>query len=116
MAGKQFLLGWPKSPFSFFHRTKDMFFIFTNNFNDLDVLSMSAISRYRLLVGRGPGAAEHLPMHETAPQQRIIWPKYQQYQDISQATFGMFDQSQNLLHTLHKSFIFFPFQLHFYLP
>ena len=27
-----------------FHKTKDTFFIFTNNFIDLDILSMSAIS------------------------------------------------------------------------
>ena len=39
------LLGWPKSPFSFFCKIKDIFFIFTNNFIDLDILSMSAISR-----------------------------------------------------------------------
>ena len=39
------LLGWPKSPYVFFHKTKDTFFIFTNNFIDLDILSMLAISR-----------------------------------------------------------------------
>ena len=37
------ILSWPKSSFSFFHKTKDTFFIFTNNFIRLDILS-SAIS------------------------------------------------------------------------
>ena len=49
------LLGWPKSPFSFFSKIKETFFIFTNNFVDLDILSMSAISCYWLLVPRGQG-------------------------------------------------------------
>ena len=49
------LLGWPKSLFSFFHKIKDKFFIFTNNFIDLDILSMSAISCYWPLVGRVRG-------------------------------------------------------------
>ena len=72
-----FIGGWPKSPFSFFCEIKDIFFIFTDNFIDLDILSISAISHYWLLVGRGPGAAKHLPVHETAPRQRIIWPECQ---------------------------------------
>ena len=38
-------LDWLKGPY-FFHKIKDTFFIFTNNFIDLDVLSISAISRY----------------------------------------------------------------------
>ena len=38
------ILGWPKSPFSFFCKIKDMVFIFTNNFIDLDILRMSAVS------------------------------------------------------------------------
>ena len=39
------LLGWPKSPFSFFCKIKDTFFIFTNNYIDLGILSTSAIFR-----------------------------------------------------------------------
>ena len=50
-----FLLGWPSSLFSFFHEMTDTFFIFTNNFIDLDILSISAISPCWLLVGRGQG-------------------------------------------------------------
>ena len=34
---------------------KDTFLIFTNNFIDLDILSMSAISHYGLLVNIGQG-------------------------------------------------------------
>ena len=52
-------------------------------------------------------AAEHLVMHRTAPQQKIIWPKGQWYQETSQTTFDTFNQLQYLLHTLHKSFFFF---------
>ena len=39
------VLGWPEGSFSFFCKTEDTFFIFTNNFIDLDVVNMSAISR-----------------------------------------------------------------------
>ena len=50
----QMLLGRPKSLLRFsFCKIKDTVFIFTNNFIDLDILTMSAISRYWLLVGRG---------------------------------------------------------------
>ena len=38
------VLGWPKSPSSFFRKIKGTFFMFTNNFIDLGILSMSAIS------------------------------------------------------------------------
>ena len=34
------ILGWTKSPFGFTHKIKDTFLIFTNNFIDLDILSM----------------------------------------------------------------------------
>ena len=47
------LLGWLKSLLLFFYKIKDIFFIFINNFIDLDILSMLAISHYRFLVGRG---------------------------------------------------------------
>ena len=64
-----------KLRYVFLRKIKDTFFVFTNNFFDLDIWSMSAVSRYWLLVGRGQGAAKHLPVHETAPQQRSIWPE-----------------------------------------
>ena len=51
-SGRWYWVG-QNSPFSFFHKIKDTFFIFTNNFIDLDILSMLAVSRYWLLVGRG---------------------------------------------------------------
>ena len=53
-----YVLGWPKSPFSFFHKMKDTFFIFTNNCIDLDILNISALSRYWLLVGGGQGCCK----------------------------------------------------------
>ena len=43
MLMQDIVLGWPKSPFSFFHKIKDTFRIF-NNFIDLDILSLLAIS------------------------------------------------------------------------
>ena len=47
-------IGLAKKSVTFFsHKIKDTFFIFINNFIDLDILSMSAISCYWLLVGRG---------------------------------------------------------------
>ena len=69
------VLGWPKSPFGFFCKIKDTFFIFINNFTDLDILGMLATSCYWLLVGGGQGAAKYLPMHKTAPQQMSVVPK-----------------------------------------
>ena len=50
------MLGWPKSLLHFSCKIKEIFFfIFTNNFIDLDILSMLAISHYWILVGRGQG-------------------------------------------------------------
>ena len=40
----EILLGWPRSPYDFFHNIKSTFFIFTSNFIDLDILSTLAIS------------------------------------------------------------------------
>ena len=39
-----------KVRYVFFRKIKDTFFIFTNNFIDFNILGMSAISRYWLLV------------------------------------------------------------------
>ena len=58
-----FVLGGPKSQFNFFHKIKDTFFPVTI---DLGIWGMSAVSCYWLLVGRGQGAATHLPVHQTA--------------------------------------------------
>ena len=49
------VLGWPKGLYDFFHKIKDTFSIFTNNFFDLDILNMLAISHYWLLLGRDQG-------------------------------------------------------------
>ena len=78
------ILGWPKSPVSLFHKIKGAFFIFTNNFIDLDILNMSTITHYWLLVVEVRSVPKHLSIHKTAPQQRIIWPKWQEYQETSQ--------------------------------
>ena len=40
---------------SLFGKIRDTFFIFTNNFIYLDILTMSTVSHYWLLVGRGQG-------------------------------------------------------------
>ena len=47
---RSIIFGWPKCPFSFFHKIKDTIFILNNNFIDLDILSMSAISHLVLLI------------------------------------------------------------------
>ena len=71
------ILGWPKSLVRFVYKVKTTFFTFTNNFIDLDMLSVSAISCYWVPVVEPRGAAKHLLMHKAAPQQRLIWPKCQ---------------------------------------
>ena len=42
-------------PYISFCKRKNTFFTFTNNFIDLDILSMLSIAHYWLLVGRGQG-------------------------------------------------------------
>ena len=51
---------------------------------DLDILGMAAPSPSWLLVGRGRGAADRCPLHETVLQQGILWPKCQRDQEMSQ--------------------------------
>ena len=41
-------MDWLKCLYGFFHKIKDTFFIFTNNFIDLDILSTGAISHVKL--------------------------------------------------------------------
>ena len=41
---KQIYIGLAKISIWFFHKIEDTFFIFMNNFIDLDILSVSAIS------------------------------------------------------------------------
>ena len=61
------LMYWVGQKVHYVFSIKDTFFTFTNTFIDLDILSMSAISCYWLLVGRDWGAAKHLPMHYDSP-------------------------------------------------
>ena len=58
--------------FSFLCKIKVKFFIFIKNFIDLNILNMLAISCYWILVGRGQGAAKHLPMHKTAHNKELF--------------------------------------------
>ena len=46
--GQTQILDWLKCLYGFFHKIKDTFFIFTNNFIDLDILSTGAISHVKL--------------------------------------------------------------------
>ena len=50
--GINVLLGWPKSPFSFFHKVEDTWFIFTNSFIDLDILSTLAVERPGVMLNK----------------------------------------------------------------
>ena len=70
-------MGWSKSLGFFFLKAKDMFLIFTNNSIDLDILSVLLSPAIALLWVQARGAANHLPVHQAAPQHRIIWPKCQ---------------------------------------
>ena len=65
-----------KSLFSFSHKIKDTFFIFTNNFIDLDILSMSAISCYWPLVGRGQGCCLTSSNAKDSPTAKNYLPKF----------------------------------------
>ena len=70
---------------------------------------MSAVSLYWLLVDRGQDAAKHLPMHKTASQQRIIWPKCQLYQETLQTTFDMLDHASHSTFSIHCTNLFLCF-------
>ena len=97
----------------FFHKIKDTFFIFTNNFIDLDIVSMSAIS---CMVNID---CSQVMSQFDCYQLQLVYPTMEHHPARNlqhkplQTIFDTFDQSQHLLHTLHKSF--FAFQLHFYL-
>ena len=99
----------PNSLFSFFWKIKHTFFIFTNNFIDLDTLSMLPISCYWFLEVRG--AAKCLPMHKTAPQKRIIWPNVNSTKKLHKPVL-----TRSISHStfpLHCANLFCVFQLHF---
>ena len=98
----QIILGQPKSPFSFFCKIKDIFFIFNNNFIDLGIWGMSVSPAIGFYQVEARGAAKRLPMHKTTSQQRITWQECQQYQETSQTTSDTFNQSQDLFHAWHK--------------
>ena len=73
------VLGWPNSPCGFFHKIKD-----TLSFSPITLLIrvfsirwLSPAIGFQWVEARD--AAKPLPVHKTAPQQRIIWPKCQQY-------------------------------------
>ena len=100
-----FILGWSKCPFWFFCTLRETFFIFTNNFIDLDILSMSAISCYWLLVCRGQGYNQTSSNPKDSSTAKCYLAKMSIVWETSQTTFDMFNQSQHLLYTLHKSFI-----------
>ena len=98
--------GW-KVHMVFFHKIKDMFFIFTNNFVDLDILSMSAICHVVLhwlfSINVLTWSLSTSVVHPTAEHHPVGNLQHK----TSQTTSDTFDQSQHLLHTLHKSFLTF---------
>ena len=108
------LLGWPKSQFSFFRKIKDTFFIFTNNLIDLDILRMSAVSCYWLLVGRGQGILLNILQSIRQPHSKEIFGQNVNSTKklrkplltylISHSTFSIYGTN-----------LFFAFQLPFYL-
>ena len=107
-------LGWPKSLFSFFHNVKDTFFIFTNNFIDLDIRSMLAISRITFIGIKWYNIYfSQLMSRFDRYQLQLVYltmehcPARNLQHETLQTTFDMFSQSQHLLHRLHKSFLHF---------
>ena len=100
-------MGWRKSPYVFFNKIKDTVFILTNNFIDLNILSMLAISCM----------VSQLMCQFDCYQLPLVYPTVEHHpvrnlqHETSQTTSDIFNQSQHLLHTLHNSF--FAFQLHF---
>ena len=56
----------------FFREIKNTLFTFTDHFINLDILSMLPICHYWLLVGRGQGAANHLPVREAARSKELF--------------------------------------------
>ena len=96
-----------KSLFSCFCKIKDTCFSFTTNFIDLDILSVSAHSRYWLPVGRGQGGCSASSNAWDRPMAKNYLAKMSIVAESSQATFNTFHQSQHFLHTLYKSFFFF---------
>ena len=109
---QRYILGWPKSPLSFFHKVKDTFFIFTNNVIDLGIVSMSAnscrVKHWLFSVNVSIWSISP----STGPPDRGASSSEKSQLEISQTTFDMFDQSQNLVNTLN---IFLAFQLYVYL-
>ena len=86
----------------FFCKIKGIFFIFTNNFIDLDVLSMLAVS----LVVWSLSASAGRPDRGASSSKKSAARKFTNH-------FDTFNRSQHLLPTLHT--FFFQFQLCFYL-
>ena len=107
------LMGWPKSPFVFSCKIKDTFFIFTNNFIGSDILSMWLSSAWCNI------DCSQLMSQFDCYQLQLVYPTVEHHparnlqHGTSQTTFDMFNQSQHLLHMLHRSF--FVFQLCLYL-
>ena len=102
--------GQTKMSVIFFHKIKHTFFFFITDFIDLHMLYLPLLTSS----GQSPGVLINIfQCIRQPPQQRVIWPKCQQYQETLQTSFDT-DQLQHLLHTLHKSFLF-AFQFHFYL-
>ena len=104
------VLSWPKSPFSFFHKIKVTFLIFTNNFIDLDILYMLAISHMDWLFSINVSIWQLSSLNDL-PDTLEHHPERNFRHETSQTSFDTFDQSQHLL----TEQLFFPFQLHFYL-
>ena len=89
----------------FFCKIKDRVFTFSNNFIDLDILSMSAVSHVSQLMSQFD--RYQLELVYLTVEHHLA--RNLQHR-TSQTTFNTFNQSQHFLHTLDKSFF-----SHFYL-
>ena len=100
-------MDWPKSPCVFFRKVEDTFFIFTNKFIDLDILTMSSISCevYHWLFSINVSTDfNHLQLvyltMEHCPARNL-------HHETLQTIFDMFNPPQHLLSTLCQSFSVF---------
>ena len=92
----------------FFHKVKDTFFIFTNNFILIFLVCQLSPAWYNVDCSQLMSQFDHYQFQHVYPTMEHRPVKNLQH-ETSQTTFDTFDQSQHLLHTLHKSFFFLHF-------
>ena len=112
--GNRYILDWPKCLFSFFLYNKRHISHFTNNFIDLNILSMSAISHVVCCWMFSVNVSTCVLSTSTGLPTMGHCPARNLEHTTSETTFDTFNPSQHLFHRLHQSFlcisvVFLPF-------